>query len=314
MTQVSPVHPTIDLHIGVKSDPIIYRYSYEWLFDLMAEEEIYHLQLGTFFELFSLPDGYFLRLKESAAQRGIVISSVFSAYRELGGFFSEDPDLRQVTIRNYRRLIEVAAVLGAASAGTSAGAVLRDRLSYREQGIRAYIEGMKDLLHYARDCGLSCLTSEPMSCYAEPPVSSREIRSLGEELVSYHRAHSSTTASYGYCSDVSHGWADRHEQIVEDNLTLFQASFPYLYEFHFKNTDKIYHKTFGFEPENLSHGIIDVRWIRKLLIEHRHVLPQETIVGYLEHPGPKLGRDYSDITLERSLRESLRHLKREFIG
>ncbi len=299
----------VELLLGVKSDPITYRYSFEWLFDLMAEEGVTYLQLGTFFELYFLPDSYFLRLREEAEKRGIVISSVFSAYRELGGFLSEDPDLVRVTEQNYRRLIEVAALLGASSCGASAGAFPRDRLAFREKGITRYLEKMKELLHYARSCGLAWLTAEPMSCFAEPPCSADEVRRIGEELTRYWEEHKDSTARFGFCADVSHGWIDRDGTLREHHLSLFLATFPYLHEFHWKNTDVMYHETFGFEPENRKRGIVDVQVVQSLLVEHSHLLPERRLIGYLELPGPKLGRDYSDYLLERMLCESLRYLK-----
>ncbi|MGC8778366.1 MAG: hypothetical protein ACP5Q4_06770, partial [Candidatus Caldatribacteriaceae bacterium] len=94
----------IDLALGVKSDPITYRYSFDWLFALMEEEGVKYLQLGTFLELYFLPDRYFLELREKAEKRGVVIESVFSAYRELGGFVSLDPVQEEVAFRNYLRL------------------------------------------------------------------------------------------------------------------------------------------------------------------------------------------------------------------
>lgn len=299
----------IELLLGVKSDPITYRYSFEWLFDLMAEEGVTYLQLGTFFELYFLPDSYFLRLREEAEKRGIIISSVFSAYRELGGFLLEDPDLVHVTERNYRRLIEVAALLGASSCGASAGAFPRDRLTLREKGITRYLEKMKELLHYARSCGLAWLTAEPMSCFAEPPCSADEVRRIGEELTRYWEEHKDSAARFGFCADVSHGWIDKDGTLREHHLSLFLATFPYLHEFHWKNTDVMYHETFGFEPENRKRGIIDVQVVQSLLVEHSHLLPERRLIGYLELPGPKLGRDYSDYLLERMLRESLRYLR-----
>ena len=40
----------IELQLGIKTDPIEYRYSYDWLFRLLAEEGIRQVQLGSFFE------------------------------------------------------------------------------------------------------------------------------------------------------------------------------------------------------------------------------------------------------------------------
>ena len=41
---------SLQLQLGVKSDPIEYRYSHPWLFQLLAEEGVRHVQLGTHFE------------------------------------------------------------------------------------------------------------------------------------------------------------------------------------------------------------------------------------------------------------------------
>ncbi len=302
-----------ELTLGVKSDPITYRYSFDWLFDLMAQEGVFYLQLGTFFELYFLPDEYFVELRGKAEKRGIIIDSVFSAYRELGGFLRLDPRHEQVAWRTYLRLMEVARLVGARSCGACMGALFRDRMERREEAIANYLKNAKMFLHEAKKRGLQCLTLEPMSCYAEPPCSIREVVWIGKELDAYHRENPETTARFGFCADVSHGWANQNKEIVEDSLAYFAATFPYLWEFHFKNTDAIFHETFGFEPENLSRGIVNVREIRHLFEEKGETIPQEKLVGYLELPGPKLGRDYSDILLERMLRESLRHLKSEFL-
>lgn len=299
------------VELGVKSDPIHYRYSFEWLFDLMAEERIHYLQLGTFVEFYFLSDSYFLRLKEAADSRNIQISSIFTSHRELGGFMSEDPEFSQITIRNYQRLIEIAQILRCPAVGSSMGGVLRDRLEFRSQGIQAYIESMKEMMYYAKKHGLSWLTMEPMSCYAEPPCNAAELKMIADELMEHHHSHSESTTQFGYCSDVSHGWVNEKKEIIENNMHYFTASFPYMYEFHFKNTDMIYNDTFGFEPENLDRGIVDVKEVFSLLMENKEIIPVSPVIGYLELPGPKLGRDYTDILLERMMRESLRYLKQQ---
>ena len=51
------------MSVGVKTDPIETRYSYEWLFGLLSEEGIRHVQIGTFFELYQLPDEFFIDLR-----------------------------------------------------------------------------------------------------------------------------------------------------------------------------------------------------------------------------------------------------------
>ncbi|MGQ9473157.1 MAG: sugar phosphate isomerase/epimerase family protein [Candidatus Caldatribacteriaceae bacterium] len=302
----------IKLSLGVKSDPITYRYSFDWLFKLMQEEGVFYLQLGTFLELYFLPDEFFLKLREKAEKRGIYIKSVFSACRELGGFLSLSPLQEEVTFRNYLRLMKVASLVGASSCGASMGAIPRDQMERRTERIENYLRRAKELLHRAHDLGIVCLTLEPMSCYAEPPCSSQEVAWIGSTLSEYHRSHPEDTACFGFCADVSHGWANQRGEVLEDHLSYFVSTFPYLFEFHFKNTDSIFQETFGFEPENIPRGVVDVAKVRALLLEKEELIPHKHLIGYLELPGPKLGRDYSDFLLERMLRESLRYLKEHF--
>ena len=99
--------PLSHLLLGVKTDPIECRYSYEWLFRIMSEEGAHFAQLGTFFELYSLPDDYFLRLRDVADRFGIRISSVLTAHRELGGFMRADDSWQTTARRNFERLIDV---------------------------------------------------------------------------------------------------------------------------------------------------------------------------------------------------------------
>ena len=117
----------LTLELGVKTDPAEYRFSYEWLFRLLAEEGVRYVQLGTFFELYQLPDEYFHRLRSRADDLGIAIRSIFTAHRELGGFFIDEPGWEGVARRNYERLIEVGSLVGARSVGSNPGAVYRDR-------------------------------------------------------------------------------------------------------------------------------------------------------------------------------------------
>ena len=95
------------LQLGVKTDPTQYRFSYEWLFRLVAEAGIRYVQLGTFFEIYQLPDEYFHQLRRQANDLGIEIFSVFTAHRELGGFLVDEPGWEAVARRNYQRLIEI---------------------------------------------------------------------------------------------------------------------------------------------------------------------------------------------------------------
>ena len=84
----SALHHSVTIEIGIKTDPITYRYSYPWLFKFMQRHGLHKAQLGSFFELYQLPDAWFLQLREQAQAHDVVLSSVFTAHRELGGFFS----------------------------------------------------------------------------------------------------------------------------------------------------------------------------------------------------------------------------------
>ena len=103
----------LTLHLGVKTDPVEYRYSYEWLFRLMAEEGVHHAQLGSFFELSQLPDEYFVELRRQAERYGVAISSVFTTHRELGGFLRREIGWEAVARRTIERYNQVGAGLGA---------------------------------------------------------------------------------------------------------------------------------------------------------------------------------------------------------
>ena len=47
------------LKLGMKTDPIEYRYSYDWLFSLLDELDIRYVQIGSFFELYLVEDEFF---------------------------------------------------------------------------------------------------------------------------------------------------------------------------------------------------------------------------------------------------------------
>lgn len=299
------------IEIGVKSDPVEYRYSYEWLFRLMAEEDVHHVQLGSFFELYQLPDAYFERLRTTASDFGIRISSLFTTHRELGGFLRGEPEWQDVAHRNHKRLVEVAALLGADRVGSNAGAVLRDRMADKEAGVACYLDHMKKMMAWAHGRGLECLTIEPMSCRAEPPTLPHEIHSMAEELMAHH-AHTSGTVPVGYCADTAHGYADEAGRVHHTHMELLEAACPFLAELHVKNTDAIFNSTFGFSEENRANGIVDLPAVRDLLESNADRIPRDRLVAYLEMGGPKLGRDYSDCQLEGQLRESLRYVKGVF--
>lgn len=299
------------LSLGMKSDPIEYRYSYDWLFDLLNRCNIRNVQLGSFFELYALDDEYFIELRENAEKKNIRIKSCFTSHRELGGFLSNNTYLEKVTRRNYKKLIHVASILGVDYVGSNAGATYRDRMEYKKQGIEGYLAHMKELMHYASEKGLKGLTLEPMSCRAEPPTSPDEIDYMLTTLHEYHQRHASTVPVYT-CGDIAHGYADEHGNVKYDNYTLFQHQIPYMVEFHLKNTDAIFRSTFGFTEEEKKKGIVDLKQVKTIIDTHEKMWPIEEVTGYLEIGGPKLGRDYSDYQLESLLVESFKSLTEVF--
>lgn len=300
------------LDVGVKTDPVEYRYSFSWLFRLMCSQSIRYLQLGTFFELYHLPDTYFIQLKREAEDFNVDILSLFTAHRELGGFFRKEECFHHVARRNYERLIEIGALVGAESVGSNPGAILRDELDLKEQGIEYFISQLKELMHYAFQCGVPILTVEPMSCSAEPPSTPSEIHAMASELEDYHIAHPDHTALVRFCADVSHGYTDKKKLVKWDTYRILNASLPYLHELHLKNTDAQYIDSFGFTKEELNNGIIRGEEVQRFLLDHASALPTKHLIGYLELPGPKLGRDSTDEMLESQLRESIGYLKKTF--
>ena len=303
----------LNLHLGVKSDPIEYRYSWEWLLRILADEGVRFMQIGTFFEIYQLPDSVFLTLREKAEQLGIVISSVFTAHRELGGFFRGDSAWNEVAFQNYQRLIRVGSLVGADSVGSNPGAVMRDQMDIKPAGIRSYLDSMKRLMHYAFQQGVGGLAIEPMSCLAEPPTLPSEIIDMAEELIAYHLKYPDDTARVGYCFDISHGYVDENRDMQYSNHELLDAALPYITEIHLKNTNLVLDSTFGFAPDERARGIIDVEHVRDHLLANAALLPVTNLIGYLEIGGPKLGRDYSDLELERQLRTSIRYLQETFV-
>ena len=298
--------------LGVKADPIEYRYSYEWLFRLMQQEGVTQLQLGSFFEVYQLPDEWFHQLRRQADDFGIQIASLFTTHRELGGFFHEDPAWAAVTRRNFERYIQIGAILGASAVGHNPGAVLRDRMGTKSRGWASYLRHMQELMVYAHEHGVPYLTIEPMSCTAEPPTLPEEIRQMGAALQEFHRRTPNSSQAM-FCADVAHGFADRDGVVQFDNYALLEPCLPYLYELHLKNTDARFDSTFGFTPADCKRGIVDGARVRSFLQQHADRLPVQHLTGYLEIGGPKLGRDYSDHLLEDQLRLSLRYLKQTFL-
>jgi hypothetical protein len=303
---------TSPIQLGVKTDTIHTRYSYDWLFDLMARLEIRNIQLGAFLEIMNIDEAYFPELREKAGKRGLRIRSVFTSYRELGGYFYNHPLMEKVARRNHEQLIRAAAAVGADYCGTNPGAVYRDRPQDKETGIATYLKHMKELMGFARGRGLKALTIEPMSCLAEPPSTPGEIRHMMEELNGYHAKHPESTVPVWLCGDISHGVADGDKKIIHTNIELFEFEMPWMAEFHFKNTDAIYNSTFGFSEVEQARGIVDLKEIRTLCEKYQKSRPVEEMVGYLEIGGPKIGRDYTDPHVGPELETSLKALKAVF--
>ena len=300
------------INLGLKSDPINYRYSFDWLFDLMNEIDLRYLQLGSFPELYTLEDGFFQSLRERAERRGVVIKSCFTSYRELGGFFSGDRYLQQAARRNYERYIEIASLVGADSVGSNPGSVYRDRLETKQEGIRIYLENMKELMVLARDRGLKFLSIEPMSCLAEPPALPEELDQMLDTLQLHHRSNPGSTVPVYFCSDISHGVANRQGRILHDNWKLFEYQIPQMAEFHIKNTDSRFDSTLGFSHEEIARGIVDLSKLWQIINMNWNRFPIDEVVGYLEISGPKLGRDYSDYKLREMIVESVSNIRSSF--
>lgn len=300
------------LRLGVKTDPIEYRYSYEWLFRLMADEGVQYAQIGSFFEYYQLPDSWFTDLRRTARKFGVKITSTFTAHRELGGWYMGDERWERVARRNLRRAITVGGLLGAKSVGHNPGAVLRDHMDTKQDGTARYIRNARALMRHAKTCGVDWLGIEPMSCLAEPPTLPDEIREMMDELNAYHAANPRTTSRAGCCTDVSHGYADKDGAVVFDNMQLLEAAVPYTHEIHLKNTDALFNSTFGFTRKERERGIVDIAAVRRLLVKQADAAPVTEMIGYLEIGGPKTGRDYSDYKLESQLHESLRWCKTHF--
>ena len=301
----------MNLSLGVNSIGIDRRYSFDWLFDLMAEAGVRYLQLASFFEMYFISDDWLLKLADKAKQRNIRIKSLFTSARELGGAMTGDPEMARVARRNYLRLLDVAAVLGVDSAGSNMGACHRDNMAVKDEGIRRGVELLKEMSFVAHGKGLKAITVEPMSCLAEPPTLPDECEALTRELAAHHEANAGTVPVY-FCADISHGYADAGGGVVVDNWSLFEMQIPRIFEFHFKNTDAIFNSTFGFDAGERERGIVKLDRFKAMIERNAAKFPNQDLTGYLELTGPKCGRDYSDVKYGGMLRESLAALRDAF--
>jgi len=299
------------LYLGVKSDPIESRYSFEWLFDLMHGCGVHRLQMGSSSPVYFATDDYFRGLRRTAEKKGIQITSMFSSHRDLG-FGHRDPLLDDSTRRGWERMIHVCSLVGAGSIGSNACLLMRDQPETRQPGLQAFSRHMKELLVIARSKGLEALTVEPMSSIYELPSTPEDVRLMCEELAAWHGAHADTAVPLQLCGDISHGIADAEGVVIHGNWSLFEMQIPWMREFHFKNTDAIFNSTFGFGPEERKRGIVDLQRLKGLICSRASAFPCAELTGYLEIAGPKVGREYSDRHLERMLVESLQALTAVF--
>jgi ribulose-phosphate 3-epimerase len=171
---------------------------------------------------------------------------------------------------------------------------------------------MKLLGEHARRCGLKALTLEPMSSSFEPPSTPEEIDWICGELARHHQANPGRSVPTYVCADISHGLCDEHRAVVVSNTELFTAGARWMAEFHFKNTEADYGATFGFSEAECARGIVELPRFRELCAATANAWPVQEMVGYLELPGPKLGRNYTDGKLGAALRSSLASLRAVF--
>lgn len=177
--------------------------------------------------------------------------------------------------------------------------------SEEESAIERYLASMNELREFAGRHRLEALTIEPMSCLAEPPTTSAEILAFMRYFQEKDGEQRLSAIPVLLCGDISHGYADEDGVVVESNVDLLEISLPYMGEFHFKNTDHQFSATFGFGSAERSRGIVDLDETINLILTRRDTWPVSQLIGYLELPGPKLGRDYSDKRLSAQLSESV---------
>ena len=300
------------IHIGICSDPIEYRYSHEWLFDLLRDLGVGYVQFGSVPEMYLLDDEFFLDIRRQAERRNVQFRSCFASRRETGGFFAGNAHLERAARVSYERLIRIGALLGVDSVGGTPGSVYRDRMQGKAEGIACYMRHMKELMGLAREKGLKALALETMSCLAEPPTLPEEIDLVLGGLNEHHRRNAGTTVPVRICADIAHGYADRDGRVVHDNWSLFEKAIPYMSEMHVKNTDERFQSAFGFSPAERARGIVDLSKLKDLIARNERRFPVQDFYGYLELSGPKLGRDYSDWRLREDITQSISAIREVF--
>jgi ribulose-phosphate 3-epimerase len=151
-----------------------------------------------------------------------------------------------------------------------------------------------------------------MSSLFEFPSTPGEVARLDAEFDAHLAANRDSAVPLYYCADISHGVADVQEKVVADNWDMFEREIPHMWEFHFKNTDPIFNATFGFSREERARGIVDLTRLKGIIERNADRFPAAEVTGYLELPGPKTGRDYTDCALGKMLSDSLEALTEVF--
>ena len=301
------------VHVGVKSDPIENRYSFDWLFGLMAEQHVGWLQLGSSFPFFHAEAEWFRDLSRRAERRGIRIESTYSSYREMTGFFAADPHLEAASRFAWERLIQVAVVggrlfrgielrLGAPRPPRREGARPRAVLPPPE-GALAHREGRRPLgaVHRAHVVALRAAI-DPRGDGPGDPGNGRVPRGRSPPArCPSSSAPTSPTAS----RTATGGWwsttgacsrrASRTRASSTSRTPTTGSTGPS-----------------GSPRRSARRGIVDLERFRALIDANADRFPVQELVGYLELPGPKTGRDYTDNLLGSALGESLAALKAVF--
>jgi hypothetical protein len=151
-----------------------------------------------------------------------------------------------------------------------------------------------------------------MSSVWEIPSTPKDVRRIAQELEAFRAADPESRVPLYFLADISHGLADEKKRVVHDNWEMFEQQIPWMWEFHFKNTDAIFNSTFGFGPQEAERGIVDLARLAALIERNAARFPHPDPIGYLEISGPKVGRDYGDGLLGAQLAESIKAVKRVF--
>ena len=286
----------ITLELGVRIDPTEDLYSYEWILQLMQEEEIRCAQLASFFGLYQLTDASVLELKARAEHFGVSFTSISAVHRELCGLFRPEKEYQRIATGIFERLVDIGALLEANSVGINVPMVPRhgDTRQEQQDGFRVRLGRLKDLVHRAQERGIDTLTVEHTTLDQR----------IAEELDADGTCTQIEAATIRYSFDTRSMATDR----------MLTHVVPQLHELHLRNTDLNLLGTFGFSERDRTVGIVDIPKLRQLLVSQPGGPHQRWITGYAEVAGPKPGGSHLDKTIQRANRESLRYLRETFVA